>query len=118
MDRKTVDAELRELREGALRSPACARIRKNHRDYSMETFWRLGVSQIRFQKTVAAAYRGGDATVRAITVEKTAAGCRVRDTTTRDAFRGSPAILDERAQEFDDLEKALESAERMMEDEG
>lgn len=115
MDRRVIDAEVRELRESLLRSPAYARIRKNHKDHSMEVLWRLGVSQVRFQKTLAAPYSGGDATVRAITVEKQARGYQVRDATTRDTFQRSSAILQEQVHEFDNIEKALERVERMME---
>lgn len=119
MDRRSIDAEIRELQEGVRRSPACARIRKNHKDHAMEVFWRLGVSQIRFQKTLAAPYAGGDATVRTITIEKQPKGYRVRDATTRDAFqRGAAgeahAVLEERVQEFESLERALEEVERRM----
>lgn len=119
MDRRAIDAEIRELREGILRSPVCARIRKNRKDYSVEAFWRSGVSQVRFQKTLAAAYPGGDATVRAITVEKGPGGYQVRDTTTRDTFRrgaagGAHAVLDEQVRKFESLEKALEEVEKRM----
>ncbi|MEM3086514.1 MAG: hypothetical protein QXO51_01290 [Halobacteria archaeon] len=119
MDRRAIDAEIRELQEGVRRSPACARLRKSHDDYSMEIFWRLGVSQVRFRKTLAASYAGGDATVRTITVEKTPAGYRVRDVTTRDTFRpADPAGRDEaggECQNFESLERALEWVERMVE---
>jgi len=116
MDRRAIDTEIRELKDGVSRSPTCARIRKNHKDYSMEVFWRLGVSQVQFQKTLAAPYAGGDATVRAVTVEKIPAGYRVRSVTTRDTFRpeGHEETEEER-QEFENLENALERVERLIE---
>ncbi len=85
----------------------------------MEVFWRLGVSQIRFQKTLAAPYAGGDVTVRTLTIEKQPQGYRVRDATARDTFRRGSAeddhsVVEGRVEEFTSLEKALEAAERLM----
>lgn len=119
MDRKAIDAEVRELRDAVRRSPACARIRKNHRGYSMEVVWRLGVSMVRFQKTLATSHRGGDATVRTIAVEKVKDGFRVRALTTHDLFQRS-SVEDahtetaEGVQHFESLERALERVEQMV----
>ncbi|MBI4362898.1 MAG: hypothetical protein HY558_06960 [Euryarchaeota archaeon] len=115
MGHPELDMGIRRLRAEVEEAPAYRRIRERG-DYTLDVLWLRGRFVARFQKTLSASPRGGEAAVRLIHLLREPQDCLVRAVTTYDEFSGRTHregdLVEARAAT---VAEAMEKIERMME---